>query len=137
MSLFVVVIYLYYVQQKLEQNPNQTSFYCGTPDIDPNNDVLLVLNSDETKGREIFMNNCSPCHTISNEILVGPGLHGLFERRDLKWIKKKIRNSNKLIKNGEVYSLKQYQKFNYTEMPSFESLNKNDFDSLISYLKRL
>jgi mono/diheme cytochrome c family protein len=34
-------------------------------------------------GQQIFETNCTPCHTLTTETLVGPGLQGLFQRQAL------------------------------------------------------
>jgi len=34
-------------------------------------------------GRQIFETNCTVCHTLTAETLVGPGLQGLFQRQAL------------------------------------------------------
>ena len=34
-------------------------------------------------GEQVFQTNCSPCHNLTTETKVGPGLAGLFERDQL------------------------------------------------------
>jgi cytochrome c2 len=38
------------------------------------------------KGKILFTNKCSLCHTTSEEELIGPGLKSIYKRRDSLWL---------------------------------------------------
>ena len=82
----------------------------------PADSLTLVFN----KGKKIFDNNCQQCHTASTEVVIGPGIKGIFERRSVEWVAKWTRNSAKMIASGAPYAVKIYEKFNKTAMQSFD-----------------
>ena len=63
----------------------QPVFYCGTVTYDLNS-PSSNLDSTELKGLQLFEQNCKSCHSYYGAPLVGPGLKGIQERRDDKWI---------------------------------------------------
>ncbi|MCD8540870.1 MAG: c-type cytochrome [Leadbetterella sp.] len=40
-------------------------------------------SGDPVAGETLFKNNCKQCHSAEDKIVVGPGLKGIEERRDL------------------------------------------------------
>ena len=63
--------------------------------------LFSSVSQAQNKGKEIFDKNCSICHKLTEEKLVGPGLKGITERRDKKWIKKFISSSTEMVKAGD------------------------------------
>ena len=51
-----------------------------------------VFAQDAAEGESLFKNNCAACHNTSDEVLVGPGLKGISERRPIEWIVKWVHN---------------------------------------------
>lgn len=43
------------------------------------NSPSVVTTGDTTKGRAVFIQTCTPCHTPTRRPSVGPGLAGLFD----------------------------------------------------------
>jgi len=84
---------------------------------------------DAAKGRDTFSSNCSACHNAdSTEVLVGPGLQGLFKRANLA-NKKKVTDANvmELINKGSPVG-----------MPGFEDgLSGQERADVLAYLKTL
>lgn len=85
-------------------------------------------------GQTLFKNNCTMCHAASGEVLVGPGLQNIHERRDLSWIIRFVRNSQQVIQSGDPYAVELYNKFNKTQMPSF-GFSDDEITSIVAYLK--
>jgi cytochrome c2 len=83
---------------------------------------------DAKKGKAVFDENCSMCHNAtSTEVLVGPGLKGLFKRAKLA-NGKPVNDANVLntINNGG------------DSMPPLgDALKPADKDNVIAYLKTL
>ena len=63
--------------------------------------LMVSLSYGQDKSAELFQKNCSICHKISTEKLIGPGLAGVTQRRDKAWIAKFIRSSKTLIESGD------------------------------------
>jgi mono/diheme cytochrome c family protein len=85
-------------------------------------------------GKALFENNCTQCHAISDEIVVGPGLKGVHARRPLPWLNKWIKNSTLLIQSGDAYANEIYNKFGKTQMQSFD-FKDAEILSLVAYIK--
>lgn len=86
------------------------------------------------KGKGIFENNCSSCHAVTAEVVVGPGLKGINERRPEAWLISWIKNSQKLVQGGDQYAVEVYTKYNKTPMPSF-AFSDDDIKAILAYVK--
>ncbi|MDX2303015.1 MAG: cytochrome c3 family protein [Microscillaceae bacterium] len=85
------------------------------------------------KGEELFNNNCTSCHALSNEVVVGPGLQGILERRDRSWLIPWIKNSQAVITSGDPYAVALYEKYNKTLMTAFPWPDE-DINAVIDYI---
>jgi cytochrome c2/preprotein translocase subunit SecG len=107
--------------------------------------VLLVQNpvfaqdeipADEAviaAGEKLFKGNCTTCHAIHEQV-VGPALKDVHTRRDVAWINAFVKNSQKVIKSGDPYAVALYEKFNKTEMTSFDFADE-EILSIVAYIK--
>lgn len=84
-------------------------------------------------GKALFVANCKVCHAV-NDQMVGPALAKVYERRDIDWILAFVKNSQKVIKSGDPYAIELYNKFNKTEMPTFD-FKDEEIHSIIAYVK--
>jgi mono/diheme cytochrome c family protein len=87
-----------------------------------------------TAGKALFENNCTQCHAITDEVVVGPGLKGINERRQLPWLIKWVKNSTLVIQSGDAYANELYNKFGKTQMQSFD-FKDEEVVSIMAYLK--
>lgn len=87
------------------------------------------------KGRELFDLNCKSCHAASDEIVIGPGLKGISQRRDLDWITKWVQNSGNVIKSGDKYAIEVFNKYNKIQMTNFEKLSDEDVKAIVAYVE--
>ena len=62
-------------------------------DESPSFDESIVKN-----GESLFKGNCTVCHAI-DEVIIGPALRDIHERRNQEWIYAFIKNSQKVIKS--------------------------------------
>lgn len=85
------------------------------------------------QGRQLFEANCKVCHGI-NEVVVGPALAGIHERRPLPWITAFVKNSQKVIQSGDAYAVNLYNQYNKTQMPSF-NFSDEQVLSIVAYVK--
>lgn len=90
---------------------------------------------DAAKGEELFKNNCAQCHAATAEVVVGPGLAGIEERRDYAWIKKWINNPMGVIASGDKYANELYNKYNKTQMTAFGAFGDAEVKAILAYVK--
>ena len=100
---------------------------------------LLFINTAQTQaapdGEAIFKQNCTQCHAVSNDVVIGPGLKDVSKRRPKEWLHKWIKNSGAVIKSGDAYAVELYNKFNKTAMPA-QNLSDEEIDALLSYIDK-
>lgn len=84
-------------------------------------------------GKTLFNNNCTACHALSEEVLVGPGLKGINERRPQTWLINWIKNSQKVIQSGDKYAVDLFNKFNKTVMPAYD-FSDEQIVSILQYI---
>jgi hypothetical protein len=102
---FGMVVYAYYDSSK--PVIEEAQFYCG---VDYIKSEPLVDTPEKALGEQIFKNNCATCHATTDEVVVGPGLKGILERRPIEWIIKWVNNPQKVIKSGDKYAVDLYEK---------------------------
>ena len=85
-------------------------------------------------GGAIFKANCTSCHVVGDNKVVGPGLKNVHQRHSEEWLLKWIKNSSALIKSGDAEAVKVYEEYNKTAMPSF-NLSVDEIKSVIAYIK--
>ena len=98
--------------------------------------VGLPASQAQKDGKTVFENRCASCHKISNQDLVGPGLANVNKRREQEWLIKFIKNSQKLIKNGDELANKLYNEYNQTIMPSHTDLSKAEIINTLDYIQQ-
>lgn len=86
-----------------------------------------------TQGRQLFNGNCKVCHAI-NEVVVGPALAGVHERRPTDWLHAFIRNSQRVIQSGDAYAVNLFNQYNKTQMPAF-NFSDEEINSILAYIK--
>lgn len=90
---------------------------------------------DVAKGEELYKNNCAQCHATSAEVVVGPGLAGIEDRRDYAWLKKWINNPMGVIGSGDKYANELYAKYNKTQMTAFGAFGDDEVKAILAYVK--
>ena len=95
------------------------------------------IPSDEAtikQGGDLFQEMCSVCHKVDSK-KIGPALHNVYERRDLPWIIKFVKNSQKVIKSGDPYAVKLFADNKNTVMSTFDYLTPEEITSIVAYIK--
>jgi len=108
----------------------------ATAKIEPAGTSASGLPSDAAtieKGKSLFIQNCKSCHNYTDEVVIGPGLKGILERRTLAWILPWVKNSQAVIASGDKYAVDLYKKYNNTQMQSFD-LKDEDIKSILAYV---
>ena len=85
-------------------------------------------------GQKIFQNNCAACHTIGKGKLLGPDLAGVTSRREEGWLKRQIKDPDRLIAEKDPIALLLVKEAGDVPMPNLE-LSGAEVASVISYLK--
>jgi mono/diheme cytochrome c family protein len=85
------------------------------------------------EGKTLYNNNCTACHALTDEVLVGPGLKGVNQRRPLAWLISWIRNSQKVVQSGDKYAVELFNKYNKTVMPSYD-FSDEQIVSILQYI---
>ena len=95
--------------------------------------------SDEASlaiGKKIYEGNCTACHAL-NEVVIGPALKGIEERRTKEWLISWIKNSQKMIKAGDPTSVALYAEYNNTVMPAYSGYSDEEISAVIGYVVKL
>jgi mono/diheme cytochrome c family protein len=92
-------------------------------------------SSNNTKGKQLFMQNCASCHAIHKK-LTGPALTGVEERiPDKKLLHEWIRNNQKVLKSGNPYFVSLYNTYDKTPMNIFSAITDEEIDAILNYIK--
>lgn len=88
-------------------------------------------------GAKLFKQNCAVCHTVTDQVLTGPGLAGVFDRAPKgAWLHDWILNNEKVRKSGDAYGNKIYDDYKKASMTVFEGqLTDQDVDAILAYIK--
>ncbi|MBC8111945.1 MAG: cytochrome c [Verrucomicrobia bacterium] len=131
-----LLIYANYDYMIRQQATEQETFVCGTSSADEN---LLTNEPDTTQkflmsGKELFKNNCHQCHAFTEEVVVGPGLKNIAERRSEKWLLLWIKNPVKMLESKDKYATDLFKKYNQAQMPSFKQLKDEEIKAILAYI---
>ena len=94
-----------------------------------------AADGDVAKGESLYKNNCAQCHAVTAEVVVGPGLKGIEERRDYDWLKKWINNPAGMIASGDKYANELYLKYNKVNMTAFPAFGDPEVKAILAYVK--
>ena len=84
-------------------------------------------------GAKLYNANCTQCHAI-NEVVIGPALKDIHERKSKEWLIAWIRNSQQVIQSGDEYAVELYEEYNKTAMPAYP-FSDEEITSILSYIK--
>ncbi|MGB8192491.1 MAG: cytochrome c [Chitinophagaceae bacterium] len=91
-----------------------------------------------TAGKTLFTKNCTSCHAV-NKDLTGPALAYISKRRDEHYLYAFTRNSQELIKYGDMYGNQLarcvYEQWNRTPMNLFPNFTDEDMQNLYAYIE--
>ena len=89
---------------------------------------------DAAEGETLFKNNCAACHASTDEVLVGPGLKGISERRPIEWIIKWVHNPQAVIASGDKYANDLYNKYNKAAMTPYPNFTDDQIKGIVAYI---
>lgn len=88
----------------------------------------------QPNGEALFKANCTACHVVSDQVVVGPGLKDVHKKYKEDWLVKWIKNSQAMVKSGDAAAVKVYEEFNKVAMPAF-NFSDDEVKAVISYIK--
>lgn len=95
-------------------------------------DVAAFDASMVENGKKIFESKCAACHKTTEEKVVGPGLKGVTERRNAKWILNMITNPEEMTKKDPVAQALLAE--HLTQMTN-QNITEADAIALLNYLR--
>jgi cytochrome c551/c552 len=98
------------------------------------NFCCLQIIYSQPDGETLFKANCASCHSSGENKVIGPGLKGIHERRDIDWLIKWTKNSQALIKAGDEYAVKIFNEYNKVVMPP-QNLTDEEIIAIYDYVK--
>ena len=97
-------------------------------------DKTLTVDAAKAKsGKSLFTAKaCNGCHTIGKGKSAGPDLKGVVERRGIDWLKRWLKETDKMLETDPTAQamLKEY---NNMKMPNMK-LSDQEVDALLHYI---
>ena len=87
-----------------------------------------------SEGEKIFGNLCAACHTIGRGKLVGPDLSGVVSRREKGWLRRQIKEPDKMIAEKDPIVMQLLKESNNVPMVPM-GLTDAQVEEVIAYLK--
>ena len=94
-----------------------------------------IPGADLAKGEELFKSVCASCHKRYKKA-IGPGLHGVSERREMEWIYKWVKNNKKLRDSGDQQAIAIYEEYNGSNMPAYPQFSNQQIDNIVAYVEQ-
>ncbi len=94
---------------------------------------VQIIHS-QPDGEALFKANCASCHSAGENKVIGPGLKGIHERKDIDWLIRWTKNSQELIKAGDEYAVKIFNEYNKIVMPA-QNLSDEEIIAIYDYIK--
>ncbi|MFM9055856.1 MAG: c-type cytochrome, partial [Bacteroidota bacterium] len=73
--------------------------------------VLPFSSFAQPNGEALFKANCTACHVVGEDVVVGPGLKNVHTKYKEDWLIKWIKNSQSLVKAGDAQAVKVYEQY--------------------------
>ncbi|WP_299455659.1 cytochrome c [uncultured Microscilla sp.] len=133
LSITGLIVALVLIQSNAKIAETTPSFGCGTVSEYSYQDTVKISGVTSV-GKTLFDNNCQQCHSPGADVVVGPGLRGILDRRSIEWLITWVQNSQKVIASGDPYAVKLYNKYNKTMMQSFD-LTADDIKAIFEFVQ--
>jgi cytochrome c2 len=86
------------------------------------------------EGEKIFTGICTACHTIGKGKLIGPDLSGVTTRREESWLKRQIKEPDRMIAEKDPIVMELLKESKNVPMVPL-GLSDADVEAVIAYLK--
>lgn len=84
------------------------------------------------KGKELYSTKCASCHSLKDDVIVGPGWSGVTERRQLGWLMNMMTNTTEMLEKDPELK-KQIEKFK-VQMPEL-STSEDDARAILEFMR--
>jgi protein SCO1/2 len=84
-------------------------------------------------GSFLFAKACGGCHSIGHGDIVGPDLAGVLDRRDHEWLRRFLREPDRMRAEKDPLTVELDEKYPGAKMPNL-NLSNSDVDDLFAYL---
>jgi protein SCO1/2 len=88
------------------------------------------------KGETLYRSRCDSCHSLGSEDGIGPGLAGVTQSRDRTWLRRWIKEPDKMIEEKEPLATMLYAKYKQVAMPNLK-LDDSEVEQIIGFLDRV
>ncbi len=90
----------------------------------------------ESPGEKLFYSRCSNCHSLDTAAAddIGPGLAGVVGRRDRAWLKRWLKEPDKMIAAKEPTALALYNQYQRIPMPNLR-LGDREIAEIIAFME--
>jgi cytochrome c1 len=85
-------------------------------------------------GQQIYQSRCTACHTIGKGKLIGPDLAGVTLRREEGWLKRQIKEPDRLLAENDPIATQLLQESNNVPMVPL-GLEDAQVEAVIAYLQ--
>jgi len=88
------------------------------------------------RGEQLYRSRCTACHLIGSDDglpRVGPNLLGVVERREESWLKRWIREPDKMLAEGDALAQELYEAHGRVPMPNLR-LDESEVDDIVKYM---
>lgn len=86
-----------------------------------------------SKAKFVFDSRCSSCHTIGGGDRIGPDLLGVTDRRDPAWLRRYLKEPEKVLAEGDPVATALFEKYKRVNMPNL-NLGADDIATIVSFL---
>lgn len=90
--------------------------------------------ADVETGKALFLTRCSACHTIGGGALIGPDLAGVTSRRDGEWLRRQIKEPDRLLAENDPIAVQLLRESNNVPMVPL-GLNDGEVAATIDFLR--
>ena len=90
----------------------------------------------KSRGEYLFKTRCAACHTIGGGGKLGPDLANVVASRPRAWLRRWIKEPDKMINEGDPLALELKAQYRNLPMPNF-NFGDVEVDSLIEYMSAI
>ena len=109
--------------------------YRFAPDAEIADYVTADKRIELADGEELFNARCKACHSVTGSgiEMVGPDLLGVVDRRDPVWLRRWIKEPDRMLEEQDPLAMALFRQHRELRMPNL-GLSDKDVESLIRYL---
>ena len=89
---------------------------------------------DPSPGESLFAAKCVSCHTVGGGKLVGPDLLGVTARRDIAWLRRWMKEPDRMLAEGDATAAQMLAEYNNVPMPNL-ALTDAEVAALLAYFE--